>query len=327
MTENRPHAPLLSFGIITCNQPAALTRLLLNLVPQLTPEVEVVIRDDSANDETERAVAPFLSHGSIRYFHMKKEGVDRAILFLVEAARGRYFWGFGDDTLADDAIAVVLGVLREHPDITLLLTNCRTVGKTGSEFAFGGSAFFRSGGEVLERFADLLDFISIAVYDRGRAIPGIPGARAFDGSTCATLYLEMYVLSQPGRFYYLDHACVVSGVRVPNATTWYNPFQVFGIDMYRVVMSFAGRFPKRTLKRMVGKTFGSVWRSILVYRAKGYENGFGSDAANVRALFPLYRTFPEFWLALPLLLLPRPLLRVAYRAYKVLHPETSPRFR
>ena len=130
--------------------------MLESITPQITNKVEILIRDDSADDATERIVQSFSNFKNLRYFRGAKEGVDKAIIFLLREARGKYFWGFGDDDLDSGAISKVLDVIYKNPKATLIITNCRQAGNIESEFHVGPSRFFNNPEEALTIFSDLL---------------------------------------------------------------------------------------------------------------------------------------------------------------------------
>ena len=81
MTDVAPRK-LLSFCIPTYGQPMQLKRTLDSLLGQDLEEVEIVIRDDNPDTESERIVSEYLTKLPIRYFHMSKEGVDLAFMFV-----------------------------------------------------------------------------------------------------------------------------------------------------------------------------------------------------------------------------------------------------
>lgn len=317
--------PLLSFCIFTYNQPDAVRRVLERVIPQTSSDVEILIRDDSADDRTENVVKSFSGFENLRYFRGQKEGVDKAIIFLLKEAKGKYFWGFGDDDLDPDAISKVLDVVRRSPETMLVITNCREAGSAESAFRIGPSRFFRNPEEVLVTFSDIMNYVSILIYKREIAITGVEGMKPFIGSACASFYMALYMLSKGGRYYFLDYPCVIPDVRNPDEKLWYDPFEVHAVNVFSVAKSFRGNFNKKALKKMTTLTFRSVWRGMLVQRAQGRKNGFGFSYSKVAKILKLYWNFPEFWLALPFFCMPKFFLRFTYRLYKVVFPRTQAR--
>ena len=309
---------VLSFCIFTYNQPDAVRRVLESITPQITNKVEILIRDDSADDATERIVQSFSNFKNLRYFRGAKEGVDKAIIFLLREARGKYFWGFGDDDLDSGAISKVLDVIYKNPKATLIITNCRQAGNIESEFHVGPSRFFNNPEEALTIFSDLLNYVSILIYNREIAITGIEGMKSFIGSACASFYMALYVLSKGGIYYFLDYPCVIPDQRDLDEKLWYDPFEVHAVSVFLVARSFRGNFTKKALKKMTAVTLRKVWQGILVHRIKRYCNGFKLSFSRLIILFKLYWNFPELYIALPLFLTPRFILRIFYKLYKFL---------
>ena len=83
----------LSICIPTYNRPKAFKRLLSRLLPQIDGRVEIVIRDDSPNDDTKKIFYSLIEDINIshKYFHDSKIGLDAAVLFLLENASGDYY--------------------------------------------------------------------------------------------------------------------------------------------------------------------------------------------------------------------------------------------
>ena len=104
------NSPLLSICIATYNQPQEMTSLLSSLEKQVTPEVEVVIRDDSPNEETRKIIEQYQKSFPIRYIKGEKIGLDRVIIDITKKATGKYVWWFGDDELVDGAVEYILEI-------------------------------------------------------------------------------------------------------------------------------------------------------------------------------------------------------------------------
>jgi glycosyltransferase involved in cell wall biosynthesis len=316
ISDNKNKKPLLSFCIFTYNQPDAVRRVLKSLIPQASNEVEILIRDDSTNDETERIVESFSGFKNLRYFHGEKEGVDKALVFLLNEARGEYFWGFGDDDLDSMAILKVLEVIQKNPETTFIITNSREIGNVESDFRIGPSRFFKNPEEALLAFSDLLNYVSILIYKREIALAGIDDLKPFINYSCASFYMALYMLSKRGKCYFLNYPCVIPDPRNPEEKLWYDPFEIHAVNVFLVAKAFRKTFNKKALKKMTAITFRKVWRGIIVHRIKQYRNGFKLSFPRLIVLFKLYWSYPEFYIALPLFLTPRFVLRIFYKIYR-----------
>jgi len=318
----------LSIAIPTYNQPGPLSKTLSSIVPQLVPGVEVLIRDDSSNDDSEKLVRPYLAKGHpIRYIRGEKIGLDAADIFLIEASLGEYVWWFGDDEMAPGGVEAVLKLVNRYPEIDFMWVNSKSKehGALGSNW--GESRFFKDGNEALEELSDLLNFISALVFKREKALPATAGARKYFNSCVGGLYPILYILAKGGKAYYLAEPFVIAKDRDPEKPLWYDTFQVNAVSYYKVFYEFSWGFSRHSIKRALTKTFQSVWRGILVYRAKGITTNFGSKSSKLPILFKYYWSFPDFWKALPFLLMPRWLVRICYKLYKKIKPQKWDRFR
>lgn len=303
--------------------------LLDSLKVQEMTDVEIVIRDDSADNRTEDIVRRHQNTLPIRYFRGEKQGVDRAIIFITQQAVGKYIWWFGDDIMAPGAVHYVLQVLRQHQDISLMWINSIPMEGGMLSLDFGKDKFFRDRNEVLEQVGDLLGFISATLFKRENAQPGIALAERHIGSAFVTLFLILYVLSGDGRFYYVQKPYVIAQSKPASQSLWYDPFQVFAVNLYHVVTDdvFIKKFSPASIKKMLANNLDSICRTILVYRAKGFTHGLGSNSPKLGVLFFLYWKYLAFWRTLPFLIAPRFLVQISYRLYKFFFRKTRLRFR
>lgn len=112
--------PILSICIPTYNRADYLRDALLSIFVQLTPElshmVEVVVADNASADHTEQVAKEFT--GKIdRFVYVKNPdnvGFDGNINIVVRAASGRYCWYLGDDdAIVNGALAHMVEVCQE----------------------------------------------------------------------------------------------------------------------------------------------------------------------------------------------------------------------
>lgn len=120
-------AYLLSLCIPTYNRAPYLKSLLESILPQLTPQVEVVISDNGSTDNTKDLIATFADKiPSLAYFSLREnQGPDRNFLHVVERAQGQFCWLLGsDDALYPGAVARLLEEIRHATaDLFLLRKN------------------------------------------------------------------------------------------------------------------------------------------------------------------------------------------------------------
>lgn len=147
------NAPRLSVCIPVYNFGAFLAQTLDSILPQLTPEVEILVVDGASTDNTPKVVAERASrYPQLRYVRLERRGgIDADLATSVELAQGQYCWLFsGDDIMRDDAIRRALIRLETEYDVYL----CRHTNCDKSMHYLRDHPIFRRGGP---RSADLAD--------------------------------------------------------------------------------------------------------------------------------------------------------------------------
>jgi len=116
--------PLISICLPTCNQSTSLDETLNSFVDQDNTDIEILIRDDSQQDISNYIFSKYKDL-PIRYFKMKKQGIDLAILWLINNSNGKYIWIFGDDILEKNSIRNVKEIINNYyPSLIYLNSFC-----------------------------------------------------------------------------------------------------------------------------------------------------------------------------------------------------------
>ena len=307
---------LLSFCIPTYGQPVQIKRTLDSLLDQDLEGVEIVIRDDNPDSMTEKIISEYLPRLPIRYFHMNKEGIDPAFLFLSKEAIGSFIWWFGDDILYPGAIGKVVDVLKCNKKLDFMYINSTDMGGKNYSVQIGGSRFFRDKNEALLELKDQLGFCSAMLFSKEMLLSGLPKAEKFVGSSWVTLFLALNTLVLGKSLYFLDGKNFLSDPKPAGEIRWYDSFEVHGINFFVIAQEFKDGFDHKTLRKVLADKFGDSWRSVIVERALGFETGFASPSPKIIKMAKLYWSYPEFYVALPLMLLPRSLLKFFCVCYK-----------
>lgn len=316
MQQSEQKTPLLSFCIPTYNNPISVDQLLEQLAPQWTEDIEVIVRDDSTTAATEEVVRRWASKIPIQYFHGKKEGLDPAIIFMTEKARGKYVWWFGNDDLQPGAIKKILATVKNEPEISFLLLNYQAFDRTVPAYPNSGDFQFKDRNEVIEKSGGNLGFITVTIFERAKAIPGIERSKKYLGSAFVNLYLIFEVLSTSTALKFISFPYVHNHPNTQGEVND-NGFEVFGVNFFNIGMEFKKAFSRKSLRTLLKKNFGYVWRGVLVRWVTGYESPKGKRLPMLR----LYWSFPEFWLAAPFLVLPLWANRLFFRFYKIFFNE------
>lgn len=112
----------LSICIPTYNFGRFIGETLDSILPQLTPEVELIVLDGGSTDNTSEVVRRKFETTKNFTYHRQAErgGIDLDIERVIGLARGGYCWLFSaDDVMLPGSIKTVLGVLQDERDIYL----------------------------------------------------------------------------------------------------------------------------------------------------------------------------------------------------------------
>jgi glycosyltransferase involved in cell wall biosynthesis len=310
----------LSICILSYNQVSEIEQLLGSLRRQITPEVEVVIRDDSTNDETERLVERFQKEFPIRYIHGEKGGIDRTVIFLTEEARGEFVWWLGDETVEPDGVRQVLSVIKSHQDVSFIWANYHVVGTTTAGINLPADRFFVDRSEVLKEARGGLGFISSTIFRKQTALSGIESSKRYIGSEFSNLFIIMHVLSQPGRAYYLcgpiiiNHPATSEEVKVVVVRNGENrAFDVFGVAFTAILSEFRDFFAPAVVDKVLRRNFSSVWKGIFV----GWVGGWDTPKGKRMRMLRLFGQYPEAWVAVVLFSLPKIINIFIYRIFRL----------
>lgn len=307
---------LLSFCIPTYSQPQQMRKTLDSLLCQYMGRIEIIIRDDNSDNETEKVVADYLTRLPIRYYHMTKEGIDQAFLFLSKKASGKYIWWFGDDILEKGVIERVLNFLDINPDVDFIYINSTDYSGQNFSINMSQSQFFIDRNDVINKIGDQLGFCSALLFRKNLLSLGISNSQKYIGTCWVTLFLALHVLSIGTKFYFLDGKNFISEPKLSGEQRWYDSFLVHGINFAIIVNSIRDYFDKKVIEKLLQKKFSKSWKAVIVERAMGYNTGFASAKVDIPILFALYWRYPEFYFAIIMMLMPNHILSMLYKIYK-----------
>lgn len=309
--------PIISICIPTKNQPQKLQALLKNLIAEDLQRVEIVIIDDSKDEKASLLAEEYGGKLPIRYYKGQKLGFDIAIISLVEMARGKYIWWIGDDLIETDAVRKIIGILEQFPDISFLWLNSRNINDINDvAFNLGPDRFIKDYNEPLRIDIGMLCFASTTILKREKIIGAIESSKKYAGSSIISLYFVLWTLTQDGQFYYLSHPYILSESKPSGEVRWYDQFQVFCINIFKVVSIFKNKFSKKTIWIGLRKNLRQAIKAVLVERGMGLKTGFASPLPKVLPMLRCYWSYWEAWVATPFMLMPRFILRALYGLFK-----------
>jgi glycosyltransferase involved in cell wall biosynthesis len=303
--------PLLSICIPTYNQPKEVERLLNTLLEQAVQNesVEIVIRDDSSNEETKKIVDNYLTKLPIRYFHGEKGGLDRAIIFLTQEAKGEYVWWLGDDDLAPGAVTEVLKIFKNYPEVSFLFLNYASFDRKKPERI--GVEGIMDKNKMLELANGSLGFISVTLFKRECVSDAFPVAEKYIGSAFSNLCIVLGALSKSNKTYFVSNPLVINYPNKPEEVND-NGFEVFGINFVDILNEFSNEFTKKSIRKVVAENFKHVWKGVFVRWVTGYESPRGKKIKMLK----YYWNFIDIVPALFLLNLPLFINRFFYSLYR-----------
>lgn len=313
----------LSICVLAYNQPEDVDKLLAGLENQIGPDVEVVIKDDSENDETSLVVSKYSEINNLRYIKGVKEGIDKTVAFLVEEARGDFVWWMGDDEIADGGVGKVIGVIDTVANVGFIWANYELFGTNIRGINIRESRPFIDPDEILLEAGAGLGFISACVLRKDVAMQGLNKAKEYHGTAFANLYIALFTIFNCKCSYYIAEPIVICHpassaeiksitARAPDAID-NKAFQVFGINFYEIVKSFSSSFKRSTtLRRVISKSFGQTWRGVLV----GWSGGWDTPKNKRILLLKHFWSFPEAWIAFVLFCMPSWVNKFMYGIYR-----------
>jgi glycosyltransferase involved in cell wall biosynthesis len=313
---------LLSLCILSYNQVDEIRRLFDSIKNQITPEVEVFIRDDSNNNDTENLVNEYTAFFPIRYIHGTKEGIDKTVIFLTKEAQGRFVWWLGDDVIEPGSVSRVLKLIKEESDIDFIWANYHIVGHSKLAIDLPKDGYFESVDQLLELGYSGLGFISATIFNREKALSGISLAEKYVGSLFSNLCIVLWVLSQRGKCFYFRDPIITCYPTTPEEIKRMTNkggiinnrgFEVYGITFYNILHEFDGKFSKEAIKKTIKKNFSSFWRGMVV----GWIGEWDTPKGKRLPLIRRYWIFPEAWLAFVLFFIPRSINRILFSFYKL----------
>jgi hypothetical protein len=108
---------LLTIAIPTYNRAALLEKRLLELIPQLRDDVEILVCNDGSTDATSQICAKYARPGVRIHENGANMGMSGSMLSVFQNAGGKWMWTLGDDDSAlPNAVEIVLRAIHKFPD-------------------------------------------------------------------------------------------------------------------------------------------------------------------------------------------------------------------
>ena len=313
---------ILSICIPTYNRPQKLSEALNSVMPQLDARMEIVIRDDSSNEETKKVVQKFKKKYSIRiqYFKGKKIGLDAANLFLLKKSKGTFFWCLSDDDLLiDGGINKAINIIQNFSTVNFIWAN----------FGFNDlktlaidreDGLFRDRNEVISLLGPNIGLLSTYILRREIAITGLDyGEKNVHGFSFASTAVVFWVLSKPGDSYFLRGPyilCKPTSIEefktIKEDKIMREYFLIYGVYFHDALYGLRASFDKKAVKIMLRSNFNYLWKGLIVAWIGGWQDLKGKRFLMIK----YYWYFYECWIAIIIMMLPRIVNSFFYKIYK-----------
>lgn len=318
---------LLSICIPTYNGETVLPETLDSILGQILDGVEVIVCDDGSSDRTlEIAQRYQASHHQVKVFQNPRNlGMDRNFTQSVQHGTGKYVWFSGqDDIFESGAIAKVLQVLNQHPDLGMIYLNYR----------------FLSGDLSKEVSLPLLTFREDRIYKNVEDYyceidhaPSFLPATVMQRSFWETTHVEPYM----GTHYVqvavwllnaVDATVYVVGdpkfisCRMPEDSWKFTGgkmlFEIFTgtFFVYKKVHDFGEKYvPSSVIARLDREYFHNFWQKVIVLKSMGLS----INAAHIeKAKYVAHGSLHFYLYMLPVLRFPIILSRVIMMFYRLM---------
>lgn len=299
---------LLTIAIPTYNRPFHLKRCLESVIPQLTPETDILISDNSTNDEISKLIleSEYKSEHITYIKNAENIGPDANFLQCLRKSRGRFVHILGDDDLLlDGAIREIKRLLTGINEYDIIFLNHKSWGgifKVNSRKDFSLSV-----DEFILTVSYALTYNSAIIFNRKRFLE-IKNPERYIGSMLLQTNLVIEMLRDDGKTTITAMACV-SSQPIQGQFGGYDIYRVFAENWKNTLLMalHQGYISKRTFRRVFSKTiFPFLTKITFLYRN---EDNLRPYVRNRRLLFANTKGYLTSWVFLyPICLVPLPLL-------------------
>lgn len=310
---------LLTIAIPTYNGARTIERSLATILPELCPEVEILVSDNASTDGTSGIVKGIADTcPAIKYFHNEVNvGFDRNVDLCVQRARGRFVWLMSDDDVIcrQGAVAAVLQVIRNNPELAAIYIDSRHS--------------IRLNQADTGLCVDAADFLRKSQFKCGLISSNIFQKNAWQSVSvdkyCGSGWVHMgFLVEALSRFrsYVICEEYVAQLVLEEGhgITRWggTGSFLRTGLNLVRIYKTMPSLgYDPATVRAAYLTIKGGYRHNIPLAKAKGLR----VDIGLIRECAELYYRFPSFWLMdLPLLLLPGWIFRGARALIHAVQP-------
>jgi glycosyltransferase involved in cell wall biosynthesis len=306
----------LSICILSLNQPKQLERLLSEISRQYSSCFEILIRDDSTNNKSKLVINKFRAIMPITPFYKKKEGIDKAILFLTSKASGKFIWWLGDDFLSSNAIKTVLNVIKKDSSLSFIWANYKIISTNKKAVNQKRNRYFKSKSEIISLTGPAIGFLSSTILKTSLAKKALKKARFFDGTYFANLYIVCSVISSSSNAFLINDAVVICDITdIDEMKEIYNDKEGNninkGVEIWTdtfplIINSFRDKFGDLESERVIKQSLENTIKGLIVGWVNGYDNPNGKRIK----LFKKIRNSYHLYFYMILTIMPLPVVKL-----------------
>ncbi len=320
--------PLLSLCIPTKNRNKEFKNLLTQIKDQLSLDLEIVVRDDSHDNKSLENFKNYLTLNKFKfqyqYFQGQANGLDRANLFLLEKARGKYVWWCGDDDLIiNDGIKSIISLVKEKPDLSFIWVNFaqNTLNNLACDCE---SRYFENVEDLLLTLDHKVGLLSTHIVKRKDGLKFIDdGYAQVKGFSFVTTTIVLAIVANNYKSYLLKGPYLMNipssiedlkKMMYKNGEYQNGAFTTYGVYYKEVIDTQKHLMSRIAYIKILSLIFNPVWKGIYVAWLGGWDNPNGKRLR----MFRLYWFLPQCWFALILYAIPKSINQQFYKIYKLL---------
>jgi len=321
----------LSIAIPTYNRSEQLIETLesiLNQLPQINENIEIVISDNCSTDDTEICVKQYMEKHSFIKYHKNdvNQGIDFNIYKCTNLASGKYVHLLSDDDiLMEGSISYILNLINKHNDISFFYLNGRgfDLDKDKNRIFDSNPVINKKDNEIFNNkneFVTLLKtqitFISAFLLHRESWNMNMDKDR-FIGTDIYLSYDLIHLLANSNKYMYISKDLV--GVHKDYTAGNYRIFHAFAYQWRKLLLEEAVSigFDKKIMRQLFSNSIDGLEGRIKAIKRGGINANINLTALN-NIVSSTYDTKVFWFKLLPALLKPAFIYRleVKFKKYR-----------
>lgn len=290
-----PNAPLLSICFPTYNRAELLHKCLASFFAELEENkdfVEIIVSDNASTDETPEVIKAFQKMHQFRYFRNEVNiGAERNFEQCLTAAKGKYFWIFGDDDfILPGHLKLIISLLKEYNPTNVYMgsqwfqkeSEIKYTKKSSLNFTVYPTAM-----EFIRKVNFWVTFISGNIINKKLLMEN--NARLdFTDTNLGQLGWILPTVFLKGKKIVIENKIIAC--KAEN-TGGYRLYEVFGINFNKIMDVLINKGADKRIKNIINKEL--ILKFFPAYTIK--RDDYLGTNKYFEYLFPLYWKYRVFW--------------------------------